>query len=86
MASLDEVVDAHPEVSIKNVERDTRSAAASRSLTMKIHSGAQKVDVDQQLKKSLRSGAFKAAPTQFLLKAWSSKEYASQLQETVVSD
>ena len=33
----------------------------------------------QQLQKSLRSGAFKAALTQFLLKAWSSKEYASRL-------
>jgi len=44
---------------------------------MKIHSGAQKVD--QQLKKSLRSGAFKTALTQFLLQEWSSKEYASRL-------
>ena len=47
------------------------------SLTMTIHSGAQKDD--QQLKKSLSSGAFKADLTQFLLKAWSNKEYASRL-------
>jgi len=44
---------------------------------MKTHPGAQKAD--QQLNKSLRSGAFKADLTQFLLQEWSSKEYASRL-------
>jgi len=76
---IDWVVDAYPEISIKNVERDRRSAAASGSLTTKIRTGAQKVD--QQLKKSLRSGAFKAALTQFLLQEWSSKKYASRLEK-----
>ena len=69
------MVDAHPGVFIKNVERDRRSAPAS--LCDEDTLRAQKVD--QQLKKSLRNGAFKTALTQFLLQEWSSKEYASRL-------
>ena len=61
------------------MERDRRSAAASGSLTTQIRSEAQKVD--QQLKKSMRSGAFKTALTQFLLQEWSSKEHASRLEK-----
>ncbi len=73
---IDWVVDAYPEVCIKNVERDRRSTIASGSLTSRIRSGAQKVD--QQMKKSMRSGTFKAPLTQFLMQEWSGKEYICQ--------
>ena len=73
---IDWVVDAYPEVCIKNVELDRRSTIASGSLTSRIRSGAQKVD--QQMKKSMRSGTFKAPLTQFLLQEWSGKEYICQ--------
>ncbi len=56
---------AYPEVCIKNVERDRKSTIASGSLTTRIRSGAQKVD--QQMKESMRSGAFNASLTQFPL-------------------
>ena len=72
------VVDTYAEESIKNVEHNCRTTAASGTLATKIRSGTQKVE--QQLKKSLRSGAFKASLTQFLLQEWSGKEYASRLE------
>ncbi len=76
---IDWVFDAYPEVCIKNIERYRRSTIASGSLTTRIRSGAQKVD--QQMKKSMRSGAFKASLTQFLLQEWLGKEYPSRLEK-----
>ena len=69
----------NPAESIKTIEHNRRTTAASGTLATKISSGTQKVD--QQLKKSLRSGAFKASLTQFLLQEWSGKEYASRLEK-----
>ena len=66
--SIDWVVDAYPEVYIKNTERNRRSTIAAGSLTIRKRSGAQ--NVDQQRKKSMRSGAFKASLTRFLLQEW----------------
>ena len=78
--SIDWVVDAYPEVYIKNTERDRRSTIAAGSLTTRIRSGAQNVD-QQRRKKSLRSGASKVSLTRFLLQEWSRKEYASRLEK-----
>ncbi len=77
--SIDWVVDAYPEVYIKNTERNRRSTIAAGSLTIRKRSGAQ--NVDQQRKKSMRSGAFKASLTLFLLQEWSGKEYASRFEK-----
>ncbi len=81
---IDWVVDAYPdEVCVKNVERDCRSIITSGNLTSSIRSGVQKVD--QQMKKSMRSGTFKATLTQFLLQDWSGKEYICQpIRETTL--
>ena len=71
------MIDTYPDVSIKNAERDRRSVA--RTVETKIRSGAQ--TVDKQLKKSLRSGAFKGALAHFLLHEWSKQEYAERLEK-----
>ena len=76
---IDWAIDTCLEVFIKKVECDRRSTIAPGSLKTRIRSGARKVD--QQMKKSMRSGAFKASLTQFLWQEWSGKEYASRFKK-----
>jgi len=74
---VDWIIDTYPEVSIMDVEGDKRNAAATGVLETRITSANQKVG--KQFRKSLRSGKFKTESTQFLLKQWSTDEYAEKI-------
>lgn len=78
---IDFVSDLYPDLSIKGKERDDRRGKMN-SLRMSIHSKDQKCP--KQLKKYLAVEENKIELINFIAEMWSSKEFASELEQRVI--